>query len=313
MSRIVTIGAAQTGPIARSESRRDAVERLIALLRQGAGAGCDLVVFPEAALTAFFPHWWIEDEAELEAWFEREMPSNETAPLFAEARRLGVGFHLGYCELAEEGGRRRRFNTAILVGKDGGIIGKYRKIHLPGHAGHEPARPFQNLEKRYFENGDLGWPVWRAFGGVTGMMICNDRRWPEAWRTLGLQGAELVVLGYNTPRHDPTTPQHDRLAEFHNTLSMQAGAYQNGCWVVGVAKAGTEEGVEQIGGSCIIAPTGEIVAQAIGVADELVVARCDLDLCRPIKDGIFNFARHRRPEAYRMIVERTGAVPPPAP
>ncbi len=178
LPRIVTIGAAQTGPIARTESRREVVDRLVALLRQGAAMGCDLVVFPEAALTAFFPHWWIEDAAELDAWFEQEMPSNETAPLFAEARRLGVGFHLGYAELAREGGRTRRFNTAILVGPDGAIIGKYRKIHLPGHAGHEPWRPFQNLEKRYFEVGDLGWPVWRAFGGVTGMMICNDRRWP---------------------------------------------------------------------------------------------------------------------------------------
>jgi predicted amidohydrolase len=280
------------------------------LLRQGAAMGCELVVFPEAALTAFFPHWWIEDAAELDSWFEREMPSNETAPLFAEARRLGVGFHLGYCELAEEGGRHRRFNTAILVGPDGRVIGKYRKIHLPGHADHEPWRPFQNLEKRYFEVGDLGWPVWRAFGGVTGMMICNDRRWPEAWRTLGLQGAELVVLGYNTPRHDPSTPQNDRLAEFHNELCLQAGAYQNGCWVVGVAKAGIEDGIEQIGGSCIVAPTGEVVARCITQGDELVVARCDLDLCRPIKENIFNFAKHRRVEHYRMIVERTGAEPP---
>jgi predicted amidohydrolase len=119
------------------------------------------------------------------------------------------------------------------------------------------------------------------------------------------------VLGYNTPRHDPTTPEHDRLAEFHNQLSMQAGAYQNGCWVVGVAKAGVEEGIEQIGGSCIIAPTGEIVAQCITQGDELAVARCDLDLTRPIKQNIFNFARHRRPEHYRMIIERTGAEPPP--
>jgi predicted amidohydrolase len=309
MSRIVTIGAAQTGPIARSESRSGVVDRLVALLRQGAAAGCDLVVFPEACLTAFFPHWWIADEAELDAWFEREMPSNETAPLFAEARRLGIGFHLGYCELVREEGRTRRFNTAILVGKDGAVIGKYRKIHLPGHAEHEPWRPFQNLEKRYFEVGDLGWPVWNAFGGVTGMMICNDRRWPEAWRVLGLQGAELVVLGYNTPRHDPTTPEHDRLADFHNTLSMQAGAYQNGSWVVGVAKAGVEEGIEQIGGSCIIAPTGEVVARAISTADELVVARCDLDLTGPIKRNIFNFARHRRPEYYGLIVERAGARP----
>jgi predicted amidohydrolase len=310
MSRILTVGAAQLGPIARSETRPQVVERLVALLRRAAGHRCRLVVFPEAALTAFFPHWWIEDEAELDAWFEREMPSPDTRPLFEEAKRLGIGFHLGYCELAGEAGRRRRFNTAILVDDRGEVVGKYRKIHLPGHAGHEPWRPFQNLEKRYFEVGDLGWPVWRSMGGVMGMMICNDRRWPEAWRVLGLQGVEMVMLGYNTPQHDPAHPATDPLQDFHNHLCMQAGAYANGTWAVAVAKAGCEEGIEQIGGSCIIAPSGQIVAQALSRGDELVVAECDLDLCRPYKETLFNFARHRRPEHYRRIVEQAGAEPP---
>lgn len=310
MARIVTVGAAQLGPIARSESRTQVVERLLTLLRAGAARGCDIVVFPEAALTAFFPHWWIEDEAELDSWFERSTPSNETAPLFAEAKRLGVGFHLGYCELVEEAGRKRRFNTAILVDKSGAIVGKYRKIHLPGHPDHQPSRPFQNLEKRYFEVGDLGWRCWRTMGGIMGMMICNDRRWPESWRVLGLQGVELVMLGYNTPQHDPAMPDTDPLQDFHNHLCMQAGAYANGTWAVAVAKAGPEEGVTQIGGSCIIAPSGQIVAQAVTRGDELVVADCDLDLCRPYKETIFNFAKHRRPEHYRMIVEQTGAEPP---
>jgi predicted amidohydrolase len=311
MPRPLTVAAAQLGPIARDESRAAVVERLIALLRGAAAKGCDLVVYPEVALTAFFPHWWIGKDAELERWFERAMPSNETAPLFAEARRLGVGFHLGYAELVEEAERKRRFNTAILVDKSGEVVGKYRKIHLPGHADHQPWRPFQNLEKRYFEVGDLGWRAWRSMGGVMGMMICNDRRWPEAWRVLGLQGVEMVLLGYNTPQHDPAMPEADPLGDFHNHLCMQAGCYANGTWAVCVAKAGEEEGVMQIGGSCIIAPSGQIVAQAVTRGDELIVAGCDLDLCRPYKETIFNFARHRRPEHYRLIVERTGAEPPP--
>lgn len=279
-------------------------------MRDAAARGADIIVYPEAALTAFFPHWWIEDEAELDAWFETAMPSNETAPLFAEAKRLNIGFHLGYCELVHEGGRKRRFNTAILVDKSGAIVGKYRKIHLPGHAEREPWRPFQNLEKRYFEIGDLGWRAWRTMGGVMGLMICNDRRWPEAWRVLGLQGAEMVMLGYNTPQHDPAMPQTDPLQDFHNHLSMQAGCYANGTWAVCVAKAGVEEGIMQIGGSCIIAPSGQIVAQALGRGDELVMAACDLDACTPYKETMFNFARHRRPEHYGMIVERTGSLPP---
>jgi predicted amidohydrolase len=311
MARWLTVGAAQMGPVARGEGRDRAVQRMIALLGQASSRGVELVVFPEVALTAFFPHWWMEDPSEVDRWFEREMPGPETRPLFEEAKRLGLGFVLGYAELAVEDGRNRHYNTSILVAPDGRIVGKYRKIHLPGGSAHEPGLPFQNLEKRYFDVGDLGFPVWRAFGGIVGMCICNDRRWPEAYRVMGLQGVELVCLGYNTPAHHPHAPEHDRLSEFHNRLVMQAGAYQNGTWVVGTAKCGLEEGCAMIGQSQIISPSGETVAMASTLDDELVTARCDLDLCRSYKETIFNFARHRRPEHYRMIVERTGAVPPP--
>jgi predicted amidohydrolase len=85
---------------------------------------------------------------------------------------------------------------------------------------------------------------------------------------------------------------------------MQAGAYQTSAWVIGVAKAGTEEGVAQIGGSCIIAPSGEILAQSSTLGDELVVARCDLDLAARYRTRVFDFAANRRPELYQAIVER---------
>jgi len=310
MARIVTVGAAQLGPIARTETRIEVVERLIALLRRAHHARCDLVVYPELALTTFFPRWFMADQREIDRYFEREMPGPETRPLFDEAKRLGVSFYLGYAELTEEEGRTRRFNTAILVGKDGTIVGRYRKVHLPGHAEHEPWRQFQHLEKRYFEIGDLGFPVFRAFGGHVGMAICNDRRWPEVYRVMGLQAVELVLIGYNTPMHNPPAPEHDALSNFHNHLVMQAGAYQNGTWVVGVAKCGVEEGVMQIGQSAIIAPSGEIAAHATTLADELVVAACDLDATRSYKSTIFNFERHRQPEQYHLIVERRGAIPP---
>ena len=310
MARVITIGAAQLGPIARQESRGLVVKRLLDLLGQAQGLGCDLVVFPELALTTFFPRWWMEDQAEIDAFFEREMPGPETRPLFDEAARLGMAFCLGYAELIQEGGALRRYNTSILVDRAGRIVGKYRKVHLPGHGEHEPWRPFQHLEKRYFDVGDLGFPVWRTLGGVLGMCICNDRRWPETYRVMALQGVEMILLGYNTPVHNPPAPEHDALGPFHNHLVMQAGAYQNATWVVGVAKCGREEGCDLIGQSAIIASSGEIVAQAATLGDELVTARCDLDLTRSYKETIFNFARHRRPEHYRLIVDRAGAEPP---
>ncbi len=302
MSRKLGVAVAQLGPIARSETREQVVRRLIALLREAHGRGARLVVFPELALTTFFPRWWFADPAERDTFFEREMPSPATLPLFETAASLGCGFHLGYAELTPEG---RRFNTAILVDPSGRIVLKYRKIHLPGHREHEPWRPFQHLEKRYFEPGDLGFPTSDALGGRMGILICNDRRWPEAWRVLGLSGVELVMVGYNTPQHYPPVPQQDHLQNFHNHLVLQAGAYQNGTWVAATAKCGVEEGCLLIGQSCIVAPTGEIVAMCSTLEDELATATIDLERTREIKEHIFNFALHRRPECYGAICATT--------
>jgi predicted amidohydrolase len=308
MTRVLTVAAAQLGPIGRDESRASAVRRMLALMHEAKSRGAGLVVFPELALTTFFPRWYFEDQRDVDAFFERQMPNDNTRPLFDAAAELGMAFCLGYAELTEQDGREHRFNTSILVDETGTIVGKYRKVHLPGHAEHEPWRPFQHLEKRYFETGDLGFPVFDALGGRIGMCICNDRRWPETFRVLGLRGSEMVLLGYNTPRHYPQAPEHDHLQDFHNHLVMQAGAYQNGTWVVGVAKAGREEGCELIGGSCIIAPTGEIVARAETLEDELIVADCDLDRCQEIRKNIFNFALHREPDNYRLITETKGGI-----
>ena len=254
------VAAAQLGPIHRADSRESVVRRLVDLMRQAADRGCRLVVYPELALTTFFPRWLYDSQDEVDAWFEHQMPNAATPPLFDEAKRLGIGFHLGYAELCEENGATRRFNTAILVGPHGAIVGKYRKIHLPGTAEPVPDAPFQHLEKRAFEVGNLGFPVWSAHGAIVGMCICNDRRWPETFRVMGLKGAEMVVLGYNTPDFNIHADEPKHLRMFHNHVTIQANAYQNGCWVIASAEAGREDGFGLIGGSCIIAPTGEIAS-----------------------------------------------------
>ncbi len=305
MSRVLTVGAAQLGPIQKSDDRASVVARLVALLHQGAAAGCDLIVFPELALTTFFPRWFVDDISEADHWYETEMPSAVTAPLFEEARRLSVGFCLGYAELTPEG---RRFNTQILVAKDGATVAKYRKVHIPGHEEHEPDRPFQHAERYYFEPSMEGFGVWQAFGGRMGMMICNDRRWPETYRVMGLKGVEMILCGYNTPIHYVPDPSQDILQGFHNALVMQSGAYQNGTWVVGVAKAGVEEGVDSLGQSMIVAPSGQIVAQTLSTDDELISARCDLDWCKRYKETLFDFDRYRRPEVYGPITGQRGVV-----
>ena len=310
MPRVLTVGAAQLGPIQRAEGRAAVVARMLALMQRAHDKGCDLVVFPELALTTFFPRWYMEHQAEVDTWFESSMPGNETQPLFTAAVELGIGFYLGYAEKIEEDGGTHRYNTSILVDKTGAIVAKYRKVHLPGHEEFDPDRKHQHLEKRYFEVGNLGFPVTRAMGGVMGMCLCNDRRWPETYRVMGLQGVEMILLGYNTPMVNSLSDESPHLRMFHNHVTMQAGAYQNSTWVVGVAKAGVEDGNDLMGGSVIIAPSGEIVAQCHTLGDELITADCDLDDCIFGRETIFNFAAHRRPEHYRLITERTGAVPP---
>ena len=314
MPRQIRLAGAQLGPIQRADSRAATLARLIALLEIAAKDGADLVVFPELALTTFFPRWYMPDgDPELRGCFERSMPNPSVQPLFDRARALRVGFYLGYAELTPAG---QRFNTAITVGPDGVVLGKYRKIHLPGSKDFRPGQEFQQLEKRYFEYGDLGFPAFRGPSvwnkPVLGMLVCNDRRWPEAWRVLGLQGVELVMVGYNSASYDPNGGP-DETAErrtFHALLAVQANAYMNACWAIAVAKAGVEDGAGLIGGSCIVDPNGTVVAQARTLGDEVIIADVDFDACLQGKEKMFNFAAHRRPQWYGPIVEQVGVVAP---
>ena len=303
--RNLNVAAAQLGPIQKNDDRKSVVNRLVSLLRDAHAKKAELVVFPELALTTFFPRWFVDDISQANHWYETEMPSKITQPLFDEAKKLNIGFCLGYAELTKSG---ERFNTQILVERDGSVVAKYRKVHIPGHEHHEPNRPFQHAERYYFKPSDEGFGVWRAFGGRVGMMICNDRRWPESYRVMGLQGVEIILCGYNTPIHYVPDPTQDALQGFHNALVMQSGAYQNGTFVVGVAKGGVEEGVDSLADSSIIAPSGEILAKTATNGDEVVTAICDLDWCNNYKNTLFDFNRYRRPEVYGRITEQRGSI-----
>ncbi|EHK99201.1 putative N-carbamoyl-D-amino acid hydrolase [Glarea lozoyensis 74030] len=294
MARTLKVAAAQLGPVHLNSKREETLARMITLLQQAAEFGAQLVLFPECALTTFFPRHLIKTQEELDT-----VKKNE-------------------------------------------VIAKYRKVHLPG-----TKEPFENpdavnqLEKRYFEIGNLGFKAFRVpdiIPGVLkkgdeskaernglgdpimGMLICNDRRWPEGWRCYGLQGAEVVLCGYNTAgfapdlwgTQKPMTPQQaEDDAVFHHKLVMQSNSYMNSCFSISAAKAGLEDGkYDLIGGSCITSPEGHVIAEAKGKDDEIVFAEIDLNECRQGMEKTFDFARHRRTEAYGLIVERAGVVEP---
>lgn len=302
MTRSFVAAAAQLGPIPRGSPRAPVVARIIALLHEAKARGVSFVTYPEMALTTFFPRWHIENAAEVEGYFETAMPGPETQALFDTARAYRIGFYLGYCERipGRNGADHIGYNTAILVDPAGRIVGKYRKVHLPGNAVPDDRLKLQHLEPWYFEDGDLGFGVFDTMGGKLGMLICNDRRWPEAWRMMGLQGAELVCLGYNSPSSLPDNPKQNGLRKMHHLLPMQSAAYQNGLWIVATAKAGDEDGCHMMGHSCIIAPSGEVVALTATDGDEIITARIDLDATQEYK-RFFDFKTYRRPEAYGLI------------
>jgi predicted amidohydrolase len=207
-------------------------------------------------------------------------------PLLQRAREAGVALHIGY---AEKDGARR-FNSSIYVDGDGTVLGTYRKIHLPGVS--KPDGYAKVYEPYFFETGDTGFRVFEGARARVGIAICQDRRYGESFRCLGLLGSEIVISGYNTPAYP--------LALAHNELSLRAGAYQNSLFVIGVAHCGVEDGLELIAGSCIVDPLGEIVAKASTSADELLAARIDLDVMVPTRKR-WNFFGRRRPEHYGLL------------
>lgn len=347
MARTIRVAAAQLGPNHFTSKRKDILDRMLLLLQRAASDGARIVLFPELAFVTFFPRYLLQSE-ELDKFFEHQdlLTSPNTAALFDEARRLCVDISVGFAERTPQG---ESFNSSVYYSATRNcILSKYRKIHLPGFV--EPlADPaaINQLEKRYFQPGDLGFNAFRApdlvpkvsvpiqqqnlpsietaikGDPIFGMLICNDRRWPEAWRCLGLQGTELVLCGYNTqgycpelagtsPHKPQTKDEAEAAALVDHLLVMQSNCYMNSVYAVCTAKAGLEDGkYDLIGGSCIIDPKGKILALAKTRGDEVVVADCDLDEVQYGREAIFDFGRHRRIEAYGRITAQAGIVEPP--
>jgi predicted amidohydrolase len=230
--RLLTVAAAQLGPVPSLDTPRpETLARMVKLLEEAAEKKVRLVVYPEIAFTTFFPSYIIEDPHKVAAFFEPASPSNPYAiiqspnvkPLIDKADELGIDISFGYAERwRDEDGKTTDYNTAVYYSSTWRqCIAKYRKVHLPGR--YEPdTRPgvTQQLEKRYFTPGDLGFQAFRVEGliegtlksenaesvhgpiketeglgdPILGMLICNDRRWAEGWRCYGLQGIELLVV-----------------------------------------------------------------------------------------------------------------------
>jgi N-carbamoyl-D-amino-acid hydrolase len=288
MTRPLTVAAAQLGP--SSPSKRQTVERMVALMEEAGERGIEVLSFPELSLTPYFA---TKVHESWDDFFEETLPSPVTFPLFQAARRTHMHFVLPYAE--RENGCY--YNSAAFITPEGTILGKYRKTHIPGWV--EPRWEGLNiLEKRYFSFGNLGFPVVSLPQVQMGTLICYDRRFSEGYRALALGGAELICVPYNTP----TLGQPRETGQETSEVLLRAAAIENHLFIIAVGKAGVEDGAEYIGGSEIISPTGKVLAKAQTEGDELVTATIDVDEIASVKNK-WNLLADRRPEIYHQLVQ----------
>jgi predicted amidohydrolase len=284
------VAAAQLGPA--SSDKAETVARMVDLLDQAGRQGVEFVVFPELSVTPYFAG---EIRADVASFAEKPFPSEQTAPLIEAIRRHHITTVVPFAEDTRDG----LFNSAALIDGTGKELGRYRKMHIPGTVDVDPAKPFQILEKRYFKPGDLGFPAYDSPVGPVGMAICYDRRFPETFRCLGLSGAEIYAVVFNTPYNQAEDNARARSIEAHE-LAVRCAARYNGVPAIAAGKAGVEGGLPFIGASSVISHTGDVLARSTSDGDDLVVAEIDFAAAAEERARL-DLANNRRTDQYSAI------------
>ncbi len=281
------VAALQLGPA--SPTIAETATRIIALVDKAAAAGVELAVLPELALTPYFA---AEIHDNLSAYVDVGENAKALDIISEKAAKHGMALVVPYAEQTNAG----LYNSMAFVSTKGKIAGTFRKMHIPGEIEPKPDQPMTILEKRYFAQGDLGFGVYDVGPVKIGGLICYDRPFPEAYRSLSINGADVIAVGYNTPVMAGSTLAQARRA---SELAMTAGAYFTGTTVIAAGKAGKEGGVRFIGRSVVVGPDGVVVARATTNGDEVVAGEIDFERQDKIRQR-WAFARNRRPADYVM-------------
>lgn len=281
----VNLGLIQTHA---TDDKADNLRRTVALVRDAARRGAQIVCLQELFLTPYFC------KREDTALFDLAEPvPGDTTKIFGDlARELGVVIITSLFEKRAPG---LYHNTAAILDADGAFMGKYRKMHIPEDPGFN--------EKFYFTPGDLGYRVWQTKFAKIGVLICWDQWYPEAARLTAMQGAEILfyptAIGWlKSEKAELGKAQHCAWE------TVQRGhAVANGCYVAAVNRVGIEEESEFWGQSFVANPYGEIVAKGSVSDEEVVIVPCDLKALEDFR-RIWPFFRDRRIDSYQSITQR---------
>jgi len=249
--------------------------------REAAGRGAKVICFQELF---YGPYFCQVQDAKYYSYAE-PIPGPTTERFQSLAAELGMVMVLPMYEQEQPG---MLYNTAAVVDADGRYLGKYRKTHIPDVRGF--------WEKFYFRPGNLGYPTFDTAVGRIGVYICYDRHFPEGWRALGLNGAQIVFNPSATSRG---------LSGYLWKLEQPASAVANEYFVGAINRVGIEDlGDDDFyGTSYFVDPRGQLVGEAASDTDDEVVVRdLDMDQLAEVRD-LWQFYRDRRPDQYGPLVQ----------
>jgi len=270
------------------------VRRASGLLREAAGRGAKVACLPELFRTQYFCQ--VEDHAFFD--LAEPIPGPTSEALSAVARETGMTI-LG--SLFERRAAGIYHNTSVVIGGDGAILGRYRKMHIPD----DPLY----YEKFYFTPGDLGFQAIATDHATVGTLVCWDQWYPEAARLTALKGAEILFYPTAIGWH-PAEKDEFGVAQADAWQTMQrAHAISNGVYVMAINRIGHEGpadgGIEFWGGSFAADPFGRVIARASADREEVLLVDCDPSLIETTRQH-WPFLRDRRIDAYGPIVQRFG-------
>ena len=251
--------------------------------REAASQGAQIIAFQELF---YGPYFGITQDTAYYDYAE-SVPGPTTERFAALAKELGIVMVLPVYEEEQPG---VLYNTAAVIDSDGSYLGKYRKHHIPNLP--------KFWEKFYFRPGNLGYPVFDTSVGKIGLYICYDRHFPEGWRELGLNGAEIVF------NPNATAPGiSNKLWE----IEQPAAAVANGYFVLQPNRVGREDNeygelaVDFYGTSQVIDPRGNFVGErGSGEHEEILIRDLEMDMVQEMRDD-WQFYRDRRPDSYTSI------------
>jgi beta-ureidopropionase len=276
----MTVVRAAVTQVAWTGDKASMIDRHEALARKAAADGVQVIGFQELF---YGPYFGIVQDQKYYQYVEPV--SGPTVQRFQSvAKELGVVMILPIYEVANEG---EYYNTAAVVDADGSLLGIYRKHHIPNLP--------QFWEKFYFRPGNAGYPVFATAVGRVGVYICYDRHFPEGWRELGLNNAQIV---FNPSATKPGLS--NRLWEIEQPAAAAANQY----FIAANNRIGREsdefgsEAVQFYGSSYFVDPRGNYVGEVASTDQEEVVTR-DLDLDEIVRArNDWQFYRDRRPDSY---------------